>query len=81
MKKFSVVVIIVLVAVVVAAILIRCPPWGDKVVVVHWTNGHLLQSAYEKRLLDDMSKDFNKTKNRTKSVNWRSAIMPPTRRC
>ena len=73
MKKLSVVIIIVLVVVVAAAILIRWPPGGDdpilgdKVVVVHWTNGHLLRTGSGLRLLTQMSEEFNKAKNRTKS--------------
>jgi len=68
MKKLTVVILLSLGVAVLGGIIIRIFPPGDEpIVVVHWTNGHLLRTGSGLRLLDQMSADFNKAAYRTQS--------------
>ena len=68
MKKLTVVLIIGIVAVVVTAIIFRgTNPDGERVLVVHWSNGHLIRTGSGLRLLPQMAEEFNKARHRTES--------------
>jgi Ca-activated chloride channel family protein len=67
-KKLTVVVILLLVVAAVGGGLYRIlSTGGERIVVVHWTNGHLLRTGSGLRLLDQMAAEFNEARHRTQS--------------
>ena len=68
MKKLTVAILLLLGVAILGGILFRFSGLGgERIVVVHWTNGHLLRTGEGLRLLDQMSADFNEAAYRTKS--------------
>ena len=68
MKKLTVVILLMLFVAILGGILFRLSGLGgERIVVVHWTNGHLLRTGSGLRLLDQMSADFNNAAYRTES--------------
>ena len=68
MKRLTVLIIAVIVVAVVVGVIVRTVgPRGEKVAIVHWTNGHLLRDGTGLRLLRQMAEEFNKSRRQTKS--------------
>jgi len=61
MKKTTIILILVLIILTVTTVSLKVVGSSEKVVVVHWTTGHLLRDG----LLKDMAKEFNKANHRT----------------
>lgn len=68
MKKLTIAFAIVIIAALAGGLLFRdlAPP-GERVTVVHWSNGHLIRTGSGLRLLPQMIDEFNKARHTTAS--------------